>query len=522
MRDDEDSRRKLLVIADECLDELVASSPPRFTVLWQKERSRFHQGVLTWLAREAQNAARSTPMHFEVSFGPARDRAEGEPHSVEPLAIDLGDGRTLQVSGKIDRIDKKPDGTLVLRDYKTGRAPRDDGGMFRGGRQLQIPFYLLAAERLFPGAVVTEAFLDYVDGGRQVSLDTARAEGGRVPRAPARAGGRHRPGPLRPGAHRVRMVRLHRRVRAAAAARAAAALQDQRPAGAAGAPHAGRGMSTRPVPVDEDARERARRDHGTSLVIEAGAGTGKTTLLIDRIEALLRAGTVRLDQIAAVTFTENAATTMKLRLRERLEKARLDPAASDEVRQRAGAALETIERAQISTIHALCAAILGERPLECGVVPGFRTADEAESELLFAEAWDDWLTEALLTGHEAVLAALDQGIPLEAEGTWERGSLRGLARTLVEQRDLRPLVAEATIDPEAWRRELMEKAGRARELAVGGGRRRHAGSAAHRARRLCRGDAGAFGAGPAGSRWPRCPPSRAASGRSRAGLRRRR
>ena len=38
-------------------------------------------------------------------------------------------------------------------------------------------------------------------------------------------------------------------------------------------------------PVDEDARERARRDQGTSLVVEAGAGTGKTTLLVDRIEA---------------------------------------------------------------------------------------------------------------------------------------------------------------------------------------------------------------------------------------------
>jgi len=224
---------------------------------------------------------------------------------------------------------------------------------------------------------------------------------------------------------------------------------------------------TRPVPVDEEARERARRDHGTSLVIEAGAGTGKTTLLIDRIEALLRAGTVRLDQIAAVTFTENAATTMKLRLRERLEKARLDPVASDQVRRRASAALETIERAQISTIHALCAAILGERPLECGVVPGFRTADEAESELLFAEAWDEWLTDALLSGHEAVLAALDQGIPLEAEGAWgERGSLRGLARTLVDQRDLRPLVADAPLDPEAWRRELADRADRARELAA--------------------------------------------------------
>jgi ATP-dependent helicase/nuclease subunit A len=221
------------------------------------------------------------------------------------------------------------------------------------------------------------------------------------------------------------------------------------------------------APVDEAARERARRDHATSLVIEAGAGTGKTTLLIDRIEALLRGGAFRLDQIAAVTFTENAATTMKLRLRERLEKARLDNAAAPGERERAASALETIERAQISTIHALCAAILGERPLECGVVPGFRTADDAESELLFAEAWDGWLTDALLAGHDVVMAALEHQIPFTSEGPYgERGSLRGLARTLVDQRDLEPLVESAALDPAAWRAELLEKAARARALAA--------------------------------------------------------
>jgi RecB family exonuclease len=91
--------------------------------------------------------------------------------------VDLGDGRTLRVSGRIDRIDRRPDGTLVLRDYKTGRAPRDDGGLFRGGRQLQIPFYVLAAARIFPGQPVVEAFLDFVDGGRQVSFDPERVQG---------------------------------------------------------------------------------------------------------------------------------------------------------------------------------------------------------------------------------------------------------------------------------------------------------------------------------------------------------
>ena len=218
-------------------------------------------------------------------------------------------------------------------------------------------------------------------------------------------------------------------------------------------------------PVDHEARQKARDDHGTSLVLEAGAGTGKTTLLIDRIEALVRSGHARLEEIAAVTFTENAAATMKLRLRERLERARADAAAPDAERARAGEALDVLERAQVSTIHALCAAILAERPLECGVLPGFRTADEAETDLLFAAAWEEWLAERLVEGDDVLLEALDAEIPLEAEGRFgERSSLRGFARALIEQRDLRPLVAEAPTDPRAWYRELQAQADRARAV----------------------------------------------------------
>jgi ATP-dependent helicase/nuclease subunit A len=218
------------------------------------------------------------------------------------------------------------------------------------------------------------------------------------------------------------------------------------------------------VPVDQAARERARREHGTSFVLEAGAGTGKTTLLVDRIEALVRSGAARLDEIAAVTFTENAATTMKLRLRERLEKARADEGAPAAERARASAALEVLERAPISTIHALCNAILAERPLECGVAPGFRVADDAEMDLLFGRAWEEWLAERLVAGDDALLSAVDAQIPIEAEGWGERSSLRGLARVLVEQRDLAPLVEDVVVDPPAWRDELLQKAAAARPL----------------------------------------------------------
>jgi ATP-dependent helicase/nuclease subunit A len=219
-------------------------------------------------------------------------------------------------------------------------------------------------------------------------------------------------------------------------------------------------------PADEEARERARRDHGTSLVLEAGAGTGKTTLLVDRIESLVRTGTARLDEIAAVTFTENAATTMKLRLRERLERARSLPELPQDERARVGAALDVLERASVSTIHALCAQILQERPLECGVLPGFRMADEAQADALFVDTWEEWLGERLAGGDDVLTGALDRGIPLEGDGWGERTSLRGLARKLIDQRDLRPLAAEDAFDPQQAMRELVEKGARAAALAA--------------------------------------------------------
>jgi ATP-dependent helicase/nuclease subunit A len=219
-------------------------------------------------------------------------------------------------------------------------------------------------------------------------------------------------------------------------------------------------------PVDEEARARARRDHGTSLVVEAGAGTGKTTLLVDRIEAIVRAGAARLEEIAAVTFTENAATTMKLRLRERLERARADARTPAAERDRVNAALDVIERASVSTIHALCAQILEERPLECGVLPGFRMADEAQADALFADAWEEWLGERLVGGDDVLLDALERGIPLEGDGWGERTSLRGLARRLLDQRDLVPVAADGAFCAEAAREELLAKGARARELAA--------------------------------------------------------
>ena len=71
--------------------------------------------------------------------------------------------------------------------------------------------------------------------------------------------------------------------------------------------------------VDQVARERIASDLDTTLVVEAAAGTGKTTALVNRIVSILRAGRTTLDRIVAVTFTEKAAGEMKLRLRAELD-----------------------------------------------------------------------------------------------------------------------------------------------------------------------------------------------------------
>ncbi len=76
--------------------------------------------------------------------------------------------------------------------------------------------------------------------------------------------------------------------------------------------------TTRPYP-DADARRAIRDDLDDTLVVEAAAGTGKTTELVNRILRVLETGPDRIEQIVAVTFTEKAAGELKLRLREALE-----------------------------------------------------------------------------------------------------------------------------------------------------------------------------------------------------------
>ncbi|HSF57931.1 MAG TPA: UvrD-helicase domain-containing protein, partial [Candidatus Binatia bacterium] len=178
--------------------------------------------------------------------------------------------------------------------------------------------------------------------------------------------------------------------------------------------------------ADTSERERAAGTFDHNLVVTAGAGTGKTTLLVDRLVHLLLRNPepLRITEIVALTFTNKAANEMKLRLRERLQSylgVSLDrePAkdaqaklygeieslmtryqlSKNELNARVHEALRNMERSEIGTIHSFAATLVRLYPLEAGVDPQFKEDDGKQFDHIFDEQWDLWLDQELaLTG----------------------------------------------------------------------------------------------------------------------------
>jgi ATP-dependent helicase/nuclease subunit A len=201
---------------------------------------------------------------------------------------------------------------------------------------------------------------------------------------------------------------------------------------------------------DEAQRRAAVESTRPMTVVEAAAGTGKTTLLVTRILQLLlkpSEPSLSLRQIAAITFTEKAAAELKRRLRDVLTEAvaknqwqgRL---LTPEERRRLEEALHEVELAQISTIHSFCESLLRERPVEAGVDPGHAVADPATQELLMAEAWDRWLERQLYrpaqptTSPLALAYAADLKFHPSVAGTHRIQDLQTLGIQVLRNRDV--------------------------------------------------------------------------------------
>ena len=185
---------------------------------------------------------------------------------------------------------------------------------------------------------------------------------------------------------------------------------------------------------DADARARIQGDLERTLFVEAAAGTGKTSALVSRLVSVLRSGRGTLDRIVAVTFTEKAAGEMKLRVRAEIEKARAEAARGSEERARLDRALEQLELARIMTIHAFCADLLHERPIEARVDPLFEMADEEESARLLERAFEAWFQTTLSHPPEGVRRILRRR-PRWSDSEGPRERLRDAVAKLVDHRD---------------------------------------------------------------------------------------
>jgi len=174
-------------------------------------------------------------------------------------------------------------------------------------------------------------------------------------------------------------------------------------------------------PADQNNRDRLVSDFGATFFVEAGAGTGKTTTLVDRIVALVAAGELEPAGLVAITFTEAAAAELRARVREALE------AHGEAVTLAAAAHLED---ASIDTIHSFAGSLLRTHPLEAGLPPNFDTLDQIEQDLEFKDRFREWFERAATvdSSSRAIKNALLLGLTPD--------NIEGAARALHEHYDL--------------------------------------------------------------------------------------
>ena len=219
------------------------------------------------------------------------------------------------------------------------------------------------------------------------------------------------------------------------------------------------------LPVDQAHRDRIRHERQANQFVEAGAGSGKTRALVDRVEALVVDDGIALDSIAAITFSEKAAAELRDRVRQRFEAATRSDNPS--IAARARDALLQLDGAAIGTLHSFAQRLLAEHPVEAGLPPGVDVLDEIASQVEFEQRWRLFLDTLLddSTMARTLLCLEAAGVRLDALRTL---ALRMAANwDLVEER----LRFDAPVPPPFDRAELLDRIDtlyEMRHLAVAG------------------------------------------------------
>ncbi len=153
-----------------------------------------------------------------------------------------------------------------------------------------------------------------------------------------------------------------------------------------------------------EVQKKAVQTLGKNILVSAGAGTGKTRVLVERILYLLRTQKATITELLVLTFTEKAANEIKTRLSAGFRKISLVGPRRD------------LEKAAISTFHGFASRLLKEHPIEAGVDPDFRVIETEQSELLKEEAMREMITKIYAEKSEAFECLAVYGEMVTREG----------------------------------------------------------------------------------------------------------
>ena len=189
---------------------------------------------------------------------------------------------------------------------------------------------------------------------------------------------------------------------------------------------------------DGAARDEIRTALDVTLLVEAGAGSGKTTMLVDRMLALLAAGKARPENLAAVTFTRKAASHLRRRFQSALEAATWSEKNALRKR-RIDEARGALDRLTLGTIDSFCALLLSERPLEAGIDPAALRVELQEAALFRARTFREYVG-TLADARSPVAALFALGVTMrELEDSFE---------LYAEYPDVVPVVADPLALPD--------------------------------------------------------------------------
>ena len=204
------------------------------------------------------------------------------------------------------------------------------------------------------------------------------------------------------------------------------------------------GHTTGPAaqPIDQPERLSAAAEVERSFALSAGAGAGKTSVLVNRIVRLLLTG-VPPEHIAAITFTRAAATELMSRSRDAIED-HLEQATREgrsEEAARLGDILANFSRLTLSTIHAFCQTLLEAEALDAQWAPD-TDVNDLQGAMALDGVYEAWRVD-FDTRHPELIIPLR--IKASEHSFQQSPSVRLLADTLAENRDLNPVVAEGDV-----------------------------------------------------------------------------